>query len=190
MTSDQHQEEDIRQQLEGQRYREAFERLLASYKDKVFHLAFSMMRNETQAEDMTQEIFLRIWKGLPGYHGQASFSTWIYTISRNNCLTELKRRAARPTVSLHDPDLEDALAGLPELQSADRESWAEMDVQVLLSGLPEKYRRVIVLFYLEQKSYEGTAALLGIPIGTVKTFLYRAKKELLRTAARQEAAAP
>src|SRR5512139_3353260 len=93
-------------------YRESFERLVALYKDKVFHLALSMLRNETQAEDMTQEVFLRVWKGLPGYNGKASLSTWIYTISRNACFTEMKRRSTRPTVSIDDPSVGTAFESL------------------------------------------------------------------------------
>jgi len=135
---------------------------------------------------MTQEIFLRIWKALPNYHGEASLSTWIYTISRNTCLTELKRRAARRTVSLSEPVVEATLDSIPALQVSDREVGAEMDVEGMLNRLPDKYRQVIALFYLEQKSYEEVGAQLGIPLGTVKTFLYRAKKELLKMSRRNE----
>lgn len=177
-------EEDLRERLATGQYREAFEGIVALYSTKVFHLALSMMRNEAQAEDMAQDILLKIWKGLPGYHGGASLSTWIYTIARNTCLTELKKRAARPTVSLQEPDFEAALEAIPALQSADRESGLELDVNQLLGQLSEKYRQVITLFYLEGKSYEETAALLGLPLGTVKTFLYRAKKELLKLSTR------
>lgn len=180
-------EEDIRQLLAAEQWHEAFELLLERFKDKVFRLALSMLRDQTQAEDAAQEIFLRVWKGLPGYHGQASLSTWIYTISRNTCLTELKKRAAHPTVSLSDPVLEETLDTIPALQTTDRASGAEMDAQVMLAQLPEKYRRVITLFYLEQKAYEEVAAMLGIPLGTVKTLLFRAKKELLKIAARRPA---
>ncbi|HWI55588.1 MAG TPA: RNA polymerase sigma factor [Bacillota bacterium] len=177
-------DEDIRQRLQTGQYQEAFERLVARYSAKVFHLAFSMLRNETQAEDMAQDILVKIWKGLPGYHGGASLSTWIYAIARNTCLTELKKRAARPTVSLQEPDLEDALEALPALQSAAPEGGLELDVHHLLDQLPEKYRQVITLFYLEQKSYEEVSALLALPLGTVKTFLYRAKKELIKLSQR------
>src|ERR1041384_304299 len=120
-------DDDIRQQLDAHQYREAFELVLARYKDKVFRLAFSMLRNETQAEDMTQDIFLKTWKGLPGYHGEASLSTWIYTIRRNPCLPEPNRRPAGPTVSIHDPDLEKMLERAPAMQTIDRDSGAEMD---------------------------------------------------------------
>lgn len=169
----------------GGEYAEVFERLLTQFRDKVFRLAFSLLRDESHAEDMTQEIFLRIWKGLPGYHGQASFSTWIYTIARNTCLTELKRRAARPTVSLHTPEMEAALDSIPALQTTDRAGGGELDVQTLLAGLSEKHRQVVTLFYLEQKQYDEVAEMLGIPLGTVKTLLFRARRELLRLAARQ-----
>jgi RNA polymerase sigma-70 factor (ECF subfamily) len=175
---------ELRQSLAAGEYRVAFERLLELYSTKVFHLAYSMLRNETQAEDMTQEIFLRIWKGLPGYHGGAAISTWIYAIARNTCLTELKKRAARPTVSLYEPEFEDVLDHIPALQTNDAESGVTMDLSHMLAQLPEKYRQVITLFYLQQKSYEEVAASLGVPLGTVKTFLFRARKQLFQISQR------
>jgi RNA polymerase sigma-70 factor (ECF subfamily) len=176
---------DILGLLEARQYDGAFAPLLERYKDKVFRLAFSIMHNETQAEDVTQDVFVKIWKGLPGYHGGASLSTWIYTIARNTCLTELKRRNRHPTVSLQEPEMEATSGCLPALQTEDPRAGAEMDVEILLAKLPENYRRVITLFYLEQKAYEEVALLLGIPLGTVKTLLFRAKKELLRIHSRQ-----
>jgi RNA polymerase sigma-70 factor (ECF subfamily) len=178
-------DDDIRQRLEDRRYAEAFELVLGQFQDKVFRLAFSMMRNETQAEDISQDVFVKIWKALPGYHGGAALSTWIYTITRNTCLTELKKRSTRPTISLQEPDLEAVADSIPALQCSDRAAGMEMDIEAMLSELPEKYRQVITLFYLEQKAYEEVAAMLGIPLGTVKTLLFRAKKELLRIGARR-----
>lgn len=178
-------EDAIRRELEARRFGEAFDLLVEQFKEKVFRLVFSMLRNETQAEDTTQDVFVKIWKNLASYHGGASLSTWIYTITRNTCLTELKKRASRPTVSLHDPDMQEG-HGIPELQSNDRECGLDADVDLLLAELPEKYRQVITLFYLEQKAYEEVAAMLGIPLGTVKTLLFRAKKELARIASRRE----
>jgi RNA polymerase sigma-70 factor (ECF subfamily) len=176
---------DIRQHLAAGQYHAAFELLVERYSVKVFHLAYSMIGNETQAEDLAQEALLRTWKGLPGYHGGASLSTWIYTIARNTCLTELKRRAQHPTVSMDEPGFAAAIDSVPALQSSDPESGLEMDVRQMLRQLPEKYRQVITLFYMEQKSYEMVAALLGVPLGTVKTFLHRAKKELLKINSRR-----
>jgi RNA polymerase sigma-70 factor, ECF subfamily len=179
-------EDDIRQRLDAKQYREAFELLMDRFQNKVFGLAFSMVRNETMAEDLTQDVFMKIWKALPGYHGDASLSTWIYTITRNTCLTEIKKRAARPTVSFDEPEFEAALEKLPTCQTSDREAGAGLDIQVMLARLPEKYRQVIALFYLEQKSYEEVSAMLGIPMGTIKTFLFRARKELLKFNRRNE----
>ncbi len=177
-------DDDIHQRLDARQYREAFELVLERYQDKVFRLACGFLRNESTAEDMTQDILLKIWKALPSYHGGASLSTWIYTIARNTCFTELKRR--RPTLSLDEPDLGEMLEKEPELHVNPEPDGAAMDVETMLAGLPEKYRRVITLFYLEQKSYEEVGAMLGLPLGTVKTFLHRAKKELLRIGARSE----
>lgn len=176
---------DIRQRLAAGQYHEAFERLVEQYSVKIFHLAYSMIGNETQAEDLAQEVLLRIWKGLPGYHGGASLSTWIYAIARNTCLTELRRRVQHPTISLDEPDGAGVMDRVPALQSTDPESGLETDVRQMLGQLPEKYRQVITLFYLEQKSYGEVAALMGLPLGTVKTFLYRAKKELLNINSRR-----
>ena len=177
-------EDEIRQRLSARQYGEAFGLLLEQFKDKVFRLALSMLRDQSQAEDVAQDVFVKIWKNLPGYHGGASLSTWIYVITRNTCLTELKKRALHPTVSLHQPDMEHAAESVPALQSNDRTSGVEMDVQAMLAELPRKYREVITLFYLEQKAYEEVATMLSIPLGTVKTLIFRAKKELLRIASR------
>jgi RNA polymerase sigma-70 factor (ECF subfamily) len=184
------EDSDIRRQLEARQYREAFGLLLERFKEKVFRLAFSILRNETQAEDATQDVFLKIWKALPAYHGGASLSTWIYAIARNTCLTELKRRGRHPAVSLQEPDMAAAADRILALQSADPEPGSAMDVEFLLAQLPEKYRQVIHLFYLEQKAYEEVAGMLGLPLGTVKTLLFRAKKELARINARQPPPVP
>jgi RNA polymerase sigma-70 factor, ECF subfamily len=174
-------ETDIQQQLEARRYAEAFDLLVERFKNKVFRLAFSMMRDETLAEDVAQDVFVKIWKALPGYHGGASLSTWIYAVTRNTCLTELKKRSRRPSSSLQEPGMEAVLEQIPAPQSG---PGGEMDVHALLAELPENYRRVVTLFYLEQKAYEEVAAMLAIPLGTVKTLLFRAKKELLKIGSR------
>ena len=84
-------DEEIQMRLAGKRYMEAFELLLAQYQNKVFRLAYSMLGNREVAEDAAQEIFVRIWRALPGYRGLSSISTWIYSIARNRCLTALQK---------------------------------------------------------------------------------------------------
>jgi RNA polymerase sigma-70 factor, ECF subfamily len=170
-------ESHAREHIGAKRYRAAFELLLDLYQDKVFRLAWGILRNESTAQDMTQEVFMKIWKGLPGYRGGSSLSTWIYSIARNTCLTEIGRPAAGRFSSLDDPEVGMAAERIVDRQPATG-AGGEPDIQVLIRRLPEKYRQVIVLFYLEERSYEEVAAMLGIPMGTVKTFLHRARREL------------
>jgi RNA polymerase sigma-70 factor (ECF subfamily) len=135
-----------------------------------------MLRDRALAEDTTQDIFLRIWRALPGFAGQSQLSTWIYAISKNACLSELRKR--RPQVSL-DSDEEEQSAEVRALAREDADDSATVSVGQLLDQLPERYRQAVVLFYMEDKSYEQTAASLGLPLGTVKALLHRARKRLI-----------
>src|SRR5690348_12301189 len=155
--------------LEAGRYREAFEMLMGQYQDKVLRLAWSMLGDRALAEETAQDIFLRIWKALPRFRRESSLSTWIYRIARNTCLTSLQ---AKPrTLPLGNFA---ARAGPPPLPPERRTP----DVVALVARLPEPYRRVITLFYMEEKSYEEVARQLDLPLGTVKTYLHRARRAL------------
>lgn len=164
---------DIHERLQAKQYREAFALLLPRYRDKVFRLTYSMLRTRATAEDITQDILLRIWRALPGFAGQSSLSTWIYAISRNACLSELRKH--RPQVSLDD----DEDGPRTEIAMADPDDSATVSVTQLLDQLPQRYRQAVVLFYMEDKSYEQTASSLGLPLGTVKALLHRARKRLI-----------
>jgi RNA polymerase sigma-70 factor (ECF subfamily) len=168
-------EQEIRTRLGQKRYREAFELLVSEYQDKVFRLAYAMLGNRALADETAQDIFVRIWKALGGYRGQASLSTWIYSIARNTCLTARKRNAAREALSIDEPDVRLAA----EMQRAGGRSQGEtLDLPFLLGQLPERHRQALILFYLEERSYEEVARLLDLPMGTVKAYLHRARKEL------------
>ena len=169
-------DEDIRTYLDASRYREAFELLLDRYQQKAFRLAYSMLGDESSAEEMTQDAFLRIWKALPSYRGDASLSTWIYAITRNRCLTGRKDLRDRRAVSMEEPGVSAAVDS--RLASKPESCQRLPDSDILLAQLSPPYREVLRLFYLEEKSYEEVAAMLGLPLGTVKTYLHRARKEL------------
>ena len=171
-------DEDIRTYLDASRYREAFELLLDRYQHKAFRLAYSMLGNEASAEEMVQDTFLRIWKALPSYRGDASLSTWIYAITRNRCLTRRKDLRERRSISIEEPSVKAAVDSL--LASKPEGGERLPDSAMLLAQLSPPYREVLRLFYLEEKSYEEVAAMLGLPIGTVKTYLHRARKQLAR----------
>ena len=182
---------DIHERLQAKQYREALTLLLPRYRDKVFRLCFSILRDRAQAEDVTQDIFLRIWRALPGYGAQAALSTWIYAISKNACLSELRKR--KPMVSI-DQNEDDYNAEVAALAAPDLDDSATVSVSQVLDKLPERYRQAVTLFYMEDKSYEQTAESLGLPLGTVKALLHRARKRLIEltraTSAQAEASEP
>lgn len=157
---------------------QVFERLLDEYRDKIFRLACSLLGDEDAAQDAAQEIFLKIWKALPDFRGDSSLSTWIYAIARNTCLTRRRIAADRRTLSLDD-------AHAAEIPSRDPPA-ADTDLRAAIGRLPAKYSQVLVLFYLEDRSYQQVALAMGLPMGTVKTFLHRAKKELAVLLAAQD----
>src|SRR6476659_7471916 len=165
-------DQEIRARLEQQRYDEAFDILVEYYKNKVFRLAYAITGNEAAAEDISQDVFVRVWKALAGYRGEAALSTWIYTITRNTCLTALKSAASRKACSLEEPRRRLAIANMHAALPAVE---GRLDLGALFSELPNQYRTVMVLFYLEDRSQEDVANMLGLPLGTVKTYLHRAR---------------
>ncbi|MGH8254007.1 MAG: RNA polymerase sigma factor [Steroidobacteraceae bacterium] len=173
---------DIVELLQGGSHGAAFERLAERYERKVYRLCCSLLRDPDQAADAAQESLLRVWKALPGYDQRASLSTWIYTITRNRCLTAIERR--REHDSMSDPAIEQAAEAAGAAASAGRgPAEAPQDhlalLRELVDALPEHFRRTLTLFYYEERSVSEVAAMLGQPEGTVKTRLHRARAMLL-----------
>lgn len=172
VTADTWPDVEVSRLLEEGRPDRAFECLMARYRTKVYRLALSYVRNPADAEDLAQEAFVRLWRALPLYDGRASFSTWLYVIARNACLSELRRRGVRPATSLED-------AAEPVAPAAGgRAADARLDCETLVDTLPEPQRQVMRLFYLEDRSYEQVAAMLDMPLNTVKSHLRRARARL------------
>ena len=160
---------------------EEFERIVREFQDKIFRLAFSMLGDRAAAEETAQDVLLRVWKGLPGFRAESSLSTWIYSITRNACLT------ARGRGGIHAVSLEEPSARL-EAERRVAAAWPTApspDAAALLDRLPAKYRQVVALFYMQEKSYDEVASMLGLPVGTVKTYLFRARKSLAEELARE-----
>jgi RNA polymerase sigma-70 factor (ECF subfamily) len=153
--------------LASGRRTESFEALLAAYQDKVFRLCYSMLGDRAQAEDAAQESFLRIWKAMERYRGDAALGTWIFSVTRNVCLTAISKRAAHRSAPI-----EEAERAAPQTPPRER------DMLRLVKQLPENYRQVVMLFYMEEHSYEEVARMLALPVGTVKTHLHRARQQL------------
>jgi RNA polymerase sigma-70 factor, ECF subfamily len=152
----------------------AFAVLLDRYEGKVYRLCSAMLRDPTQAEDVAQESWVRIWKALPTYNGRASLSTWIYAIARNRCLTAIANRSQ--LVSWDVVELEPEAQTL-QIAAAETEDRTAL-LRELVDLLPERYRRTLTLYYYEDRSVSEVAEMLAIPEGTVKTLLYRARAAL------------
>ena len=174
-------EPPIQAQLDAGRLNAAFDLLVEHYQHRVYRLALAILGDPAAAQDAAQEAFLRIWKGLQGFRGQAALSTWIYAIARNTALTERKSVAARHTLPL-DEAVAGAVAagGRAESKAPAR---AGFDVAALVGRLRPQYRQVIRLYYMEENSYEEVSRMLDIPLGTVKTLLHRARIELVAAVA-------
>jgi len=161
-------DDDVQRLLEKRKYREALERLLDLYEKKIFRMAVMMLKDTGRAEEVTQEIFLKVWQVLPTYDRRAAPSTWLYTIARNTCLTAVRAQSYRRTAVL-DPSSEPSVSSTTPLS---------IELDQYLSRLPEVQREVITLFYLEERSVEDVAQLLDLPEGTVKSHLHRARRAL------------
>lgn len=170
------EDQDIAELLRAGARQRAFDLLLQRYEGKVFRLCCALLREPAQAEDAAQESLVRIWRALDSYDGRAALSTWIYAITRNRCLSALERR--RPSESLSEPQIAaEAEAALAQVPMEGEDEIGE-PLRALVDALPERSRRVLTLYYFEERSIEEVARMLGCPEGTVKTHLYRARAAL------------
>ena len=159
---------------------EAFAQLVQRYQRLVFNLVYRMLQQYDEATEITQDTFLAAWQGLPSFRGDARFPTWLYRIAYNCSLKQLELRK-------RDRALQVALEAEKTLENADDEQRenAELDardrqllIQEHLSHLPAKYRIVLILRHLQDMTYEEMAEILTMPIGTIKTHLFRARNLL------------
>ena len=154
----------------------AFQELVDRYKDLVFALIARTVQQRSRAEDLAQEVFLRIHRGLPYFRGEARLSTWIYRIVANVCA----QPASPVTVSLDD---ERSAATVPTPAVVDRQ-FSDLELkdrlEKAIARLPAHYRLLVAAHYLDGVRYEDLAEALNMPLGTVKTHLHRAKQQLRR----------
>jgi RNA polymerase sigma-70 factor (ECF subfamily) len=152
---------------------EAFGELVTRYERAVYHLAVRTLHDRTEAEDATQEAFFKAYRALSSFRPGAKFSTWIFTICYRGCCDRLAKRKRLSDDEL--PDRADPSAGPAVL--AERSDEAER-LRAAIDALPDKYRAVITLYHLQGRQYEEIATVLNLPLGTVKTHLFRAKEHL------------
>ncbi|WP_075980361.1 RNA polymerase sigma factor SigW [Bacillus massilinigeriensis] len=172
----------IKQVLKGDQ--NAFEEIVEIYKGKVYQLCYRMLGNSHEAEDIAQEAFIRAYVNIKSFNISMKFSTWLYRIATNLCIDRIRKKK---------PDfyLDAEVAGTEGLtmysQIAADTSLPEEDVESMelqetiqkeISKLPEKYRSVIVLKYIDELSLNEISEILNLPLGTVKTRIHRGREAL------------
>jgi RNA polymerase sigma-70 factor (ECF subfamily) len=159
----------------------AWERIVARYRRKVFHIAYKFTGRHDDAEDLTQEILLKVFRSLEKFNQDADFSTWLGSVARNYCIDHYRASKREKEVMVEDLlafDLAPAASGNPyrALEDRDRRSLLRRGLDLL----PAKLREAVVLRDLIGLSYQEMAERLGLPEGTVKSRINRGREELAR----------
>lgn len=164
----------------------AFEGLVEKYKQPVMNMVYRTLPDATEAEDLAQHVFLQVFKSAHRYEVAAKFSTWLFTIARNLCLNEIRRRSRHPADSLDAPAFEDD--DQPRHQPPDARTFAptesllhgelEDKIEEALATLPEKQRTAIVLCRGDELSYEEIAKVLGCSVSATKSLIHRGRETL------------
>ena len=156
---------------------DAFALLVQRHQRFVFNLSLCMLQDYEDASEVTQEAFLAAWQGLPAFRGEARFATWLYRIAYRCCLRQLERRK-------RERELQAIIEAEQTLEGMHREQRAEdileqRDRQAMvreqMEQLPARYRSVLILRHLQEMTYEEMADTLSMPVGTIKTHLFRAR---------------
>jgi RNA polymerase sigma-70 factor, ECF subfamily len=164
----------------------AYRRLMEKYHDAIFNFIFRMVHDREQVEDLAQEAFIKAFSSLKSFNEEYAFSTWLYKIATNNCIDYIRKR--KPQMYSIDKPIDskdsDMAFELPdESYEADQDIISDQRAVLLnhaIGKLPEKYRKVIQLRHVEERSYEEIAEMLKLPIGTVKAHIFRARELLYK----------
>jgi RNA polymerase sigma-70 factor (ECF subfamily) len=159
----------------------AWEMVIVRFRRRVFHIAYKFTGKHDEAEDLTQEIFLKVFKSLDKFNRDADFSTWLSSVARNYCIDHYRARKREKEVLVEDAlayDLAPASYGNPyrALEDQDRRSLMRRG----LDQLPDKLREAVILRDLQGLTYQEMATRLALPEGTVKSRINRGREELAR----------
>ena len=164
----------------------AFTVLVEKYKQPVMNLAYRSLRDLTEAEDLAQNVFVQVYKSAARYESTAKFSTWLFTIARNLCLNEVRRRSRHPAQSLDEPHPEQEEH--PKHQIEDRRQAAPPQtllegelvekVEAAIQSLPENQRTALLLCRQDELSYEEIAQVLGCSVSATKSLIHRGRETL------------
>lgn len=166
--------------------RAAFTELVGKYQQHVMNFIFRTLRDEAEAEDLAQNVFVQVWKSRARYQRTAKFSTWLFTIARNLCLNELRRRSRHPAESIEETHMEHE--DQPRQQFEDKSHIGAPDrllhgelaqkIEEALAELPENQRTAILLCRQEELSYEEIAQVLDCSLSATKSLIHRGREAL------------
>lgn len=163
---------------------EAFAVLVDRYRRRIFSLVLRMVGNWDDAQDLAQEAFVRAYQGLHTFDGRQRFSPWLYRIAVNHCISALRRKRPLTAPLEVEEDGELREVPLPDSSFDPARCWLQAEerreLHQAILALPEKYRAAILLYHVEELSYEEMAQVLDLPINTVRTHLHRARALLRR----------
>lgn len=163
--------------LQGKR--EAFEELVNRYQRQIFSLAFRLTNNYEDAGDLTQEVFLHLFKVLDKFDGERKFFSWMYRIATNVCYNALKKK---PKESYSLDNVIDFVSPVPDRNSQPEDYFEAKEVQEMvhkaIAELPENFRVPMVLRYLQDMSYQQISETMELPVSTIETRLYRGRQML------------
>jgi RNA polymerase sigma-70 factor, ECF subfamily len=155
-----------------------FAELVARYQNTVYAMTLRFIRNSTEAEDVAQEVFLRVHRGLDSFKGESRFSTWLYRITWNLCADWLRRNRKPARLAAPLAAAGEVSDGRADVEKGVLAAEEQGMVRQAVDGLDEIYRSVIILLYYQKLSYEQIASVLEVPVKTVETRLYRARRLL------------
>lgn len=160
----------------------AFEELVEIHQHAVIGTVAKMLGSPDDAEDIAQQVFVRIWKSAKRYQPQAKFTTWLFTITRNLVFNEMRRRQRKPSVSINERE-DDFHIGTPDDPSKTPDATAlqnelEIAVDRAIQDLPEKQRMAVILRRYEEMPYEEIGEILKLSLPAVKSLLFRARVQL------------
>jgi len=156
---------------------EAFTLLVERYQQRIGNTVFRYTGDSAGADDLTQEIFIKVFKARKSYEPTAKFSTWLWRIVTNLCLNEIRNRKHRPSLSLDDNPLLEPGEEDPTALALSRRELAEA-VRQALDSLPENQRMAVILSKWEDQPYEEIAASLNLSVPAVKSLLFRARQAM------------
>lgn len=159
---------------------DAFSILVQRHQRRVFNLSLRMLQDDEDANEIAQEAFLAAWQGLPSFRGEACFTTWLYRITYHCCLRQLEQRKRERSlqVAIQEEQILEEVSKEKRAEEISEIGDQRAIVREQVEKLPARYRVVLILRHFQEMTYEEIATLLSMPVGTIKTHLFRARNLL------------